>query len=128
MIPTLKNRSEFLNLRKSPRFTSDCFIMQGQVDTPSSTEKSDGLAVGYTVTKKIGNAVERNRIRRRLKHAMKHVGSDTIKGEKNSFSNINAKINIIAHRKSLNASFATLTSNITKGIDHVIAKGKTRCE
>ena len=31
--------------------------------------------VGFTVTKKIGDAVERNRIRRRLKEALRRAGA-----------------------------------------------------
>lgn len=33
----------------------------------------DGIRLGFTVTKKMGNAVTRNRIRRRLKAAASHV-------------------------------------------------------
>lgn len=41
-------------------------------------ERGDNAAprVGYTVTKKVGNAVVRNRIRRRLKEAVRTHGAD----------------------------------------------------
>ena len=41
---------------------------------PSTGEKPDQPPrIGYTVTKKQGNSVERNRMRRRLKEAVRHI-------------------------------------------------------
>lgn len=32
---------------------------------------SDAVRIGFTVSRKVGNAVERNRVRRRLRHALR---------------------------------------------------------
>jgi len=63
-ITTLKNRADFLRLRQGYKVTSACFILRyGRADVPLS----GGARVGYTVTTKCGNAVVRNRIKRRLR-------------------------------------------------------------
>lgn len=65
MIPivTLKNRADFLRLRRGRKFTGPFFIMRYM----PSDKPMEGFRVGYTVTTKCGNAVVRNRIKRRLR-------------------------------------------------------------
>jgi ribonuclease P protein component len=70
--PRLKRRSEFLAAAKGKRFQSHCFSLQAarrQVGGPAEDEAA--ARFGITVTKKIGGAVVRNRIRRRLKEALR---------------------------------------------------------
>ena len=67
----LKKRAEFLRVRGGGRATAAGFVLEGKVrstgiDIPSIA----GPRFGFTITKKIGNAVLRNRIRRRLKAAL----------------------------------------------------------
>ncbi|GBQ23419.1 ribonuclease P protein component [Acetobacter estunensis NRIC 0472] len=69
----LKKRSQFLALaskgRKAP--------MPGLV-LQALRRDDDGVArVGFTVTKKVGNSVVRNRTRRRLREAMRMVERET---------------------------------------------------
>jgi ribonuclease P protein component len=66
-LTTLKKRAEFLRLRGGARFATPSFVLE----TKPRAEGSSGEArFGFTVTKKIGGAVVRNRIRRRLKSAV----------------------------------------------------------
>lgn len=73
-IATLKRRSEFLRLRGGRRWSSPAFVIEmraresGNVTGTTSTPR-----FGFTATKKLGNAVTRNRIRRRLKEAVRNV-------------------------------------------------------
>jgi ribonuclease P protein component len=70
--PRLKRRSEFLAAAKGKHFQSRCFSLQAarrQLGEPGEDEASPRF--GITVTKKIGSAVVRNRIRRRLKEALR---------------------------------------------------------
>jgi ribonuclease P protein component len=86
-IETLKKRSEFLRIRGGARWNAVSFVMEARprrlspLDTfvtgPGSElsggERIAGARFGFTVTKKIGNAITRNRIRRRLREAVRTV-------------------------------------------------------
>lgn len=78
----IKKRRDFLNAAsKGNKVVASTLVLQGCAplgwsDTPSSDEcdiAPDALRVGFTVTKRTGNAVVRNRIRRRLKAAVDEV-------------------------------------------------------
>ena len=62
---TFKRRAEFLRLASRGRkLAKPGFVMQA-----IASESGASLRVGYTATKKLGDAVARNRARRRLKEA-----------------------------------------------------------
>lgn len=63
---TLKSRSEFLAVRGGVKSSVPVCLMEAKPRTDGST----GPRFGFTVTKKLGGAVVRNRIRRRLKAAV----------------------------------------------------------
>ncbi|MGI4976103.1 MAG: ribonuclease P protein component [Janthinobacterium lividum] len=63
--PRLKVRAEFLRAAARGRKAA----VHGLVLQAFTREDTDPLRVGYTVTKKVGNAVVRNRTRRRLREA-----------------------------------------------------------
>ncbi len=68
---TLKKRSEFLTVAKGGRIARRAFVLQ------AAKTRSDGAPrMGYTVTKKIGNSVERSRIKRRLRAAVASLDMD----------------------------------------------------
>jgi ribonuclease P protein component len=77
---TLKKRSEFQRVRGGGRYACAAFVMEGKpratgVHAPQSgnTTDYDHARFGFTITKKIGNAVVRNRIRRRLRAALTSI-------------------------------------------------------
>lgn len=114
-LPGLKQRAEFLALRTGPRFTCAQFVLQGRLAVAEEGEARP--RIGYTVTKKTGNSVERSRIKRRLKMAAtKAVGQygKPLEGE----------AVIVARRSAINEPFGSLVANLTKGIDRLLAKGK----
>ena len=66
----LRQRADFLAAASGLRVTTPGFIVQGR--------KRDGAGpcrVGYTVSKKVGSAVERNRVRRRLRELVRRNGA-----------------------------------------------------
>jgi ribonuclease P protein component len=65
---TLKSRPEFLAVRGGRRSSTPAFLIEMRERTAPAGDES-GARFGFTITKKIGNAVTRNRIRRRLKAA-----------------------------------------------------------
>lgn len=72
----LKKRSQFLAVRRGEKRRGPLFLLEvldrGDDDPPR---------LGITVTRKVGNAVVRNRVRRRLKEAVRvHAGGDMAVG------------------------------------------------
>lgn len=117
----MKRRPEFLALRQAPRFNCDDFILQGNL---SGCEKGFPR-IGYTVTKKIGNSVERNRIRRRLRQAIATAMQNKLESlaSNPSHRSLCGEMVVVARRSAMDESFLSLVSKFTKGIDRLAAKG-----
>jgi ribonuclease P protein component len=65
----LTRRSEFLSVGRGVRVVRHGFVLQAL--TGRDQEAARPPRFGFTVTKKIGNAVVRNRVRRRLRAAVR---------------------------------------------------------
>ncbi len=61
----LRKRADFLAAAKALRSSGPAFTLQGR-QRPSD---DGGFRVGFTCSKKVGNAVQRNRAKRRLRAA-----------------------------------------------------------
>ncbi|MDP3895643.1 MAG: ribonuclease P protein component [Mesorhizobium sp.] len=99
----LRKRAEFLAVRAGEKRRGRLFLLE-------ALDRKDGGAprVGVTVTKKVGNAVVRNRIRRRIKEAVRvHAADDMVAG--NDYV-------IVARRDVLAAPFSTLTAELARRI------------
>jgi ribonuclease P protein component len=66
----LTKRAEFQRVSRGRRSAAETFILESRRREGSDAE-AKGARVGFTVTRKVGGAVERNRIRRRLKEALR---------------------------------------------------------
>ena len=103
----LKKRFQFLLVAKSRRkWITRGFIIQTRVrcEDRDTELTSDLPRVGYTVTKKIGNAVIRNRVKRRLRAAVAQVfPSHALSG--NDYV-------LIGRRPALDIQFKSLTSDL----------------
>ena len=64
----LRQRADFLAVADGARVNGPAFIVQGR-----RRDDSGPVRVGFTVTKKNGNAVERNRVRRRLREVVRRT-------------------------------------------------------
>ena len=60
-----------LRIRGGAKFSAPAFLLEAKVRPEG--EGIAGPRFGFTITKKIGNAVERNRMRRRLKEALRRL-------------------------------------------------------
>ena len=69
MLPRLKRRPEFLRVAATRRkWVAPGLIVQVR-KRPLDEVDTDDARVGFTVSRKVGNSVKRNRARRRLKAA-----------------------------------------------------------
>lgn len=62
----LRQRADFLSAASGARISAPAFVLQAR------NRKDEGpVRIGFTVSRKVGNAVERNRVRRRLREIVR---------------------------------------------------------
>lgn len=66
-IETLKNRPDFLRAASARRQGAPGFLLQARKRSEGEAAAPDVVRVGFTCSKKVGNAVARNRAKRRLR-------------------------------------------------------------
>ena len=65
---TLRQRADFLRAAQARRVPTPAFLLQARKRTSGETSDApDAIRVGFTCSKKVGNAVARNRAKRRLR-------------------------------------------------------------
>jgi len=69
----LRQRADFLAVANGARVNSPAFVLQSLDRKSLGRDDSGPIRIGFTVTKKNGNAPERNRIRRRLRELAKRL-------------------------------------------------------
>jgi ribonuclease P protein component len=121
-IGRLLRRAEFLAAAGGRRFHNERMSAQGLIraDDSSGADKlegvPDGLRLGFTITKRVGHATERNRIRRRLRAAVAEAAND--------LPARNADVVLVARRPALHAPFDTLVEDLRRAVA-VVTKPQT---
>ena len=110
-VTTLKRRPEFLRVRKGARWATTTFVLEAKVREATPSEPAGIARFGFTVTRQVGKAVERNRIRRRLKSAVGAVLGEHAKPE---FDYV-----VIARRPALEAAYGDLVADLAKALARV---------
>ncbi len=72
MLETLKNRRDFLAAARAGKAVTTGMIVQRR-DRRTDETDAPGIRVGYTASKKVGNAVLRNRAKRRMRAVARDV-------------------------------------------------------
>jgi ribonuclease P protein component len=106
-------RADFLAAARGRQVEKQGFVLQSIRRMPEADEADAALAprFGFTISKRVGNAVLRNRIRRRLREAVKEAAPGRARGGSDYV--------LIARRAALDLPFARLISDIADGIDRI---------
>ena len=99
----LRQRADFLAVADGARVNSPAFTLQGR-----RRDDSGPIRVGFTVTKKNGNAPERNRIRRRLRELVKRVDVISMRPHSDYV--------LVGRRAALNRGFATMLDDLRSAL------------
>jgi len=102
----LKSRPQFLAVRAGESRKGPLFLLE----VLDRNDREGEARVGFTVTKKHGTAVERNRMRRRLKEAVRLSAGFAMKPGHDYV--------IVARRDLLNAPFDALTRALEDRIEN----------
>lgn len=105
----LKRRADFRAAATGTRVLGSAFILRAR-----RRADEGGVRVGFTVSRQVGNAVERNRVRRRLREMVRladagdnlHVGHDYV---------------LIGRRAALNAPFRELVRELDAALNRIHA-------
>jgi ribonuclease P protein component len=108
----LRQRADFLAAAAAVKFSTKAFIVQVR------NRRDDGPArVGFTVSKKVGNAVERNRVRRRLREIVRHAAPDATRPGHDYV--------IVGRRGGLSAPFSGLLEDLTSAL-RLLSEGRSK--
>ena len=106
----LLKRSEFLRAARGNRAGRSAFLLQ------AVASETEAPGIGFTATKKLGNAPERNRVKRRLRAAVRacetafHTRHDYV---------------LVARREALSQPFDRLVADLTSAIAKIHSKPAT---
>ncbi|MEQ8824334.1 MAG: ribonuclease P protein component [Filomicrobium sp.] len=123
-IATLKKRSDFLRVRGGARWGAASFALEARLREgvpdlsglgvdETEAGQSQGARFGFTITKKIGNAVARNRIRRRFREAVREIAPNRARDD--------CDYVLIARRAALTQKFAQLLEDLQTAFERVHA-------
>ena len=99
----MRTRAEFLAAPRGRRLNGPLFFIEAR-------DRQDGAEprLGLTVTRKVGNAVERNRIRRRLRELVKRLDVISMRPHHDYV--------LVGRRTALNRDFAAMLDDLRSAL------------
>ncbi|AGF76165.1 ribonuclease P protein component [Bartonella vinsonii] len=105
----IRKRADFLSVRTGEKRRGPLFLLEVKSYKQTAEIKTPLAArVGFTVTRKNGNAVKRNRIKRRLREAVRVGLTDNMEAGTDYV--------IVARPDALHAPFTSLISELNRRI------------
>ena len=113
----LRQRREFVNVAKKGRkYAAPGLVLQA-LNRLNDQRRNDGIAtgsgvrIGFTVARKVGNAVVRNRVRRHLRAAASQIAPKHVKG--------NFDLVLIGRAGTKKRNFEELKQDLLEALNHV---------
>ena len=116
-IQTIKKRRDFHKGNNAPYAAMPSVVVQSYMRTDEVVETDESVMMGITCSKKVGNAVKRNRAKRRLREAGKIVLRE-IGIKKTSY------IFIARKGTTIKVKFTDLCNDIETGIKKIYGQGE----
>lgn len=102
----LKQRADFVAATGGIKVPSTSFVLQAR------DRSDDGpVRVGFTVSRKVGNAVERNRVRRRLRELVRLNSQGALQAGHDYV--------LVGRRAALSAAFSDLAADYGRAITRI---------
>jgi len=104
----LRQRKDFLAAAGGLKVPSAAFVLQAR-------DRSDAAParIGFTVSRKVGNAVERNRVRRRLRELVRLKPGDALRPGHDYV--------LVGRRAALSAAFSDLAADYERALARIHA-------
>jgi ribonuclease P protein component len=106
----LRQRADFLAVANGARISSSAFTLQSR-----RRDDLGPIRVGFTVTKKNGNAPERNRIRRRLRAAVRALDAMAMRPHHDYV--------LVGRRAALTCDFSTMLDDLRSALQRIDRQG-----
>jgi ribonuclease P protein component len=99
----LKQRADFLAAAGGAKIATAAFVLQGR-----HRDDEGPARVGFTVSRKVGTAVERNRVRRRLREVVRCLRADALRP---GYDYV-----LVGRRTALNRPFEQMIEDFTSAL------------
>jgi len=109
----LRQRADFLAVANGARVQAPAFTLLGR-----RRDDLGPVRIGFTVTKKNGNAPERNRIRRRLREVVKRVDCVAMRSHSDYV--------LVGRRAALTRDFADMVNDLRTALGRIERSGAAR--
>ncbi len=109
----IRKRADFLRAAKA-----DYKAVRGLVLQAHKRNDDEAYRIGFTVTKKVGNAVTRNRVRRRLRHAAQ---AELQKAARPGFDYV-----VIGRKSSIDRNFKSLCGDLAYALGKIHMRATTK--
>src|SRR5262245_3348594 len=112
----LKKRADFVAVGRGRRIEKPGFVLQAATraqpaDAGTGEAPSQSARFGFTVTKRLGNAAIRNRIRRRLREAVRLAD--------NSLARASVDYVLVGRKAALDLPFKQLVADVIDGLERL---------
>ncbi|MBV8745600.1 MAG: ribonuclease P protein component [Xanthobacteraceae bacterium] len=102
----LRQRADFIAAASGAKAHALGFVLQSR-----ARNDQEPARVGYTVSKKVGNAVERNRVRRRLREVVRLAGAERMQKGRDYV--------LVGRRAALDLAFDRLIDDMSGALTRV---------